>query len=297
MIIASPWSRGGYVCSQVFDHTSVVRLLENLAWRWTGRSVRETNISLWRRAVCGDLSSAFRVFEESGHAPAIADKSAFLETMHNARFQPTPAGFRGAEMPRQEPGVRPSTALPYQLYAEGGLSADGKGFEIALESRAEGAPFHAYATGLYRKQASLRTRAYAVPAEGRLEDSWDLDGFEDRVYDVHLSGPNGFYRSFVGDARDPAVRIRGEYRDGDIEVRAISRGEAYELAISDNAYGADARTLPVPAGGSASLRLNLGKSRRWYDFSVRVTGAPRFLRRFAGRVETGEHGFSDPAMA
>ena len=297
MIIASPWSRGGYVCSQVFDHTSVLRLLENLATRWTDRSIRETNISAWRRTVCGDLSSAFRVFEEGGSAPAVQDKSAFLETIHNARFKPMPAGFRKAEMPRQEPGVRPSTALPYKLYADGGLSADGKRFEIALESRAGGAPFHAYTTGLYRKQASLRTRAYAVAVDGRLEDSWDLEGFENRVYDVHLSGPNGFYRRFGGTAEDPPVRIACEYPGGDIEVRAISRGGASELAISDNAYSAEERTLQVPAGGSASLRLNLAKSHRWYDFSVRVTGAPVFLRRFAGRVETGEHGVSDPAMA
>ncbi len=49
----SPWSRGGWVNSQVFDHTSVLRFLE----RVTG--VREPNISDWRRAVCGDLTSCF----------------------------------------------------------------------------------------------------------------------------------------------------------------------------------------------------------------------------------------------
>jgi phospholipase C len=46
MIVVSPWSRGGWVDSQVFDHTSVLRFLE----QWTG--VREPNISRWRRAVC-----------------------------------------------------------------------------------------------------------------------------------------------------------------------------------------------------------------------------------------------------
>src|SRR5512133_1934106 len=52
-IIISPWTRGGYICSEVFDHTSLLRFLE----RWTG--VPEPNITAWRRQLCGDLSSAF----------------------------------------------------------------------------------------------------------------------------------------------------------------------------------------------------------------------------------------------
>ena len=59
MLIASPWSKGGYVCSQVFDHTSVLQLIENVLGH-KGKDVRETNISAWRRTVCGDLSSAFQ---------------------------------------------------------------------------------------------------------------------------------------------------------------------------------------------------------------------------------------------
>ena len=41
------------MCSQVFDHTSVLQFLE------TRFGVAEPNISKWRRAVCGDLTSAF----------------------------------------------------------------------------------------------------------------------------------------------------------------------------------------------------------------------------------------------
>ncbi|HEY9028219.1 MAG TPA: phospholipase C, phosphocholine-specific, partial [Burkholderiaceae bacterium] len=50
MTVVSPWSRGGHVCSQVFDHTSVIRFLEKRF------GVIEPNISPWRRAVCGDLT-------------------------------------------------------------------------------------------------------------------------------------------------------------------------------------------------------------------------------------------------
>src|SRR5690606_26452173 len=45
MIIASPWSRGGKVNSQVFDHTSVLQFLEKFLTKKTGKNIQETNIS------------------------------------------------------------------------------------------------------------------------------------------------------------------------------------------------------------------------------------------------------------
>lgn len=59
-IVVSPWTVGGWVCSELFDHTSQLRFLE----KFTG--VREPNISTWRRAHFGDMTSAFRF----GHAAA-----------------------------------------------------------------------------------------------------------------------------------------------------------------------------------------------------------------------------------
>ena len=49
-------------------------------------------------------------------------------------------------------------------------------------------------------------------------------------------------------------------------------------------------------GGSGAIAMALGQSYWWYDFSVTIAGAEGFLRRFAGRVETGKSGFSDPVM-
>ena len=51
-ILVSPWTVGGYVCHDTFDHTSVLRLLEKV----TG--VTAPNISAWRRKTVGDLTSA-----------------------------------------------------------------------------------------------------------------------------------------------------------------------------------------------------------------------------------------------
>jgi len=53
MLVVSPFSRGGLVCSDVFDHTSTLRFLE----RRFGVGV--PNLTSWRRRVTGDLTSAF----------------------------------------------------------------------------------------------------------------------------------------------------------------------------------------------------------------------------------------------
>ncbi len=53
-IVVSPWTAGGYVCSDVLDHTSLIRFVE------ARFGVREPNISAWRRQTCGDFTSAFR---------------------------------------------------------------------------------------------------------------------------------------------------------------------------------------------------------------------------------------------
>jgi phospholipase C len=53
MLVVSPFSRGGFVSSDLFDHTSVLRFLE------TRFGAEVPNLSAWRRAAVGDLTSAF----------------------------------------------------------------------------------------------------------------------------------------------------------------------------------------------------------------------------------------------
>jgi phospholipase C len=71
-IIVSPWTVGGWVCSQPFDHTSVLQFLE----KFTG--VQETNISDWRRKTFGDMTAAFRFGTPIGKPPALPDAAKLL---------------------------------------------------------------------------------------------------------------------------------------------------------------------------------------------------------------------------
>jgi phospholipase C len=101
-IVISPWTAGGWVCSQPFDHTSVLQFLE----RFTG--VREPNITAWRRSAFGDLTAPFRFGDTVAAAPTLPDTSGPLVLAnYQAATLPAPT-MPGADQrpPTQEKGDR-----------------------------------------------------------------------------------------------------------------------------------------------------------------------------------------------
>lgn len=337
MIIASPWSRGGQVCSQVFDHTSTIQFLEKFLNGKFGKNILQSNISDWRRTVCGDLTAAFTRY--NGEKPAqipFLKKDPFIEKIYNAKFREEPATYKRLSreeiteinrnpassplMAKQEQGIKPSCALPYQLYAEGRLSDDRKTLELKMEARNEifgkqsaGSPFNVYLPGKYANEEgnfeSVGSRSYAVVAGDALTEIWPLAAFENNLYHLRVYGPNGFYRELQGDAGDPLLEITCEYQrqrlsqhkpTGHIELhlRNLSPDHAYQVEIRDEGYKKPVirRTLKTGSGSETTVVLDLDKNYQWYDFSIRVDGFGSFRRRYAGRVETGKAGFSDPAM-
>jgi phospholipase C len=101
-IIVSPWTAGGWVCSQPFDHTSVLQFLE----KFTG--VHEPNISEWRRKSFGDLTSAFRFEDAKAKPPVLPDTSGPLSlAMNEVEFLPKPTVPGSSQsLPAQEEGNR-----------------------------------------------------------------------------------------------------------------------------------------------------------------------------------------------
>jgi phospholipase C len=84
-ILVSPWTTGGWVSSETFDHTSVLRFLE----QFTG--VREPNITDWRRKTFGDLTSALRLKQTAGKPPALPDTEGLLRlALYEAKNLPKP---------------------------------------------------------------------------------------------------------------------------------------------------------------------------------------------------------------
>jgi phospholipase C len=97
------------VCSDIFDHTSVLRFLE------TRFGAEVPNLSTWRRATVGDMTTAFNFSQPDNSIPNLPSTTAALpatiaECVNNlAGFSPYPLPATQA-MPTQESGTakRPS---------------------------------------------------------------------------------------------------------------------------------------------------------------------------------------------
>jgi phospholipase C len=113
MLVVSPFSRGGYVCSDRFDHTSMLRFLE------TRFGVEVPNLSVWRRSVTGDLTSTLDLTKPDLSVPSLPAPTAEQVAAprgcppHEIIAKvPTYQAPAGPPMPTQEPGTakrRPSS--------------------------------------------------------------------------------------------------------------------------------------------------------------------------------------------
>ncbi|MEU6033883.1 phosphocholine-specific phospholipase C [Actinomadura sp. NPDC047616] len=263
MIVVSPWSVGGFVNSQVFDHSSLVRFTEC----WLG--VRAPHISDWRRTVAGDLTSAFD-FRSAGHPPKLTrpgDVPPFT-----GRWRPTPPADQ--RMPSQEPGTRPARPLPYQ--PEASARVTGRTLRVDLANRgSESVHFALYPyAGEFphpRHFDVSRTERADIPLNGD-------------AYDLTLIGPNGFRREFAGSVRDTAEVTSTPGADLRITLRNTGR-TALTFRLAALAYGNRRREITVPAGQSRTV--NWHTRRGWYDVEITIRGEKTFRRRLMGHVENG----------
>jgi phospholipase C len=299
MYVVSPWSKGGWVSSQVFDHTSMGMFLEKRF------GITVDAISPWHRAVCGDLTSCFDfVHPNDPVVPRMPDTSNYPAINAAQRLLPKGPVTTAPATPQplfQETGTRFSRATPYELHTSARTEAGGLLQLLFSNTGAQGAVFHVYD----KLHLDLIPRRYTVEAGKSLNDHWRSAATpaENGDYDLWVYSSNGFVRTFKGNSLQwaqagfkPEVQVCYDPAAGNVYLKVHNRGsEAGQVSITSNAYFSEGPwTLAVPANGSAEQHWDLTRSAHWYDFSVT---AAHFERRFAGRVETGRNGLSDPAMA
>lgn len=333
LVVASPWNRGGHVCSEVFDHTSILQFLEKFTSHKSGKKIEETNISAWRRTICGDLTSTFTPYDgEKIPLPTFLARNEFMESIYNAQFKKLPNAYKALSkseieqinknpftsslMPKQEKGTRPACAIPYELSAHGEFNTAKNAFQIKLEAkngmfgdRSAGAPFMIYAPGKYKNE-TVKVWNYAVKAGDALNAAFNPEDFENGKYHLRVYGPNGFFREYAG-TKDHAFLVVAPHPDynkmiakrGDVMVEVSSKNlvKDVKIIVTDNAYGAESQTLVLPKmqDGVEKGRLITifsSKTSNWYDFSITIEGEPDFLVIYAGHVETGRASESDPYM-
>jgi phospholipase C len=289
MIVISPWSKGGYVNSQVMDHTSMIRLIERRFGKGSA-ALQEPNITPWRRAVSGDLTSAFN-FATPNDATVPLPSTVAYQPPDNERhpdYIPVPPVVQA--LPAQEKGTRPAKALPYRLEVSGAVD----GSELALRFVNSG---RAAAVFQVRSAGSLTAPwSYTVGAKAEVSDKLGFAVAEPGKYDFSVYGPNGFLRTFKGNiATGNGLEISAGFDAGrgtaTLSIR--NRGNAAASVTIVNGYTKETIAQSLKAGGELEKSWSLERWFGWYDLTVSTAG---FERQFAGHVEDGKDSRTDPLI-
>ncbi|MBV8646866.1 phosphocholine-specific phospholipase C [Paludibacterium sp.] len=285
MLVVSPWSKGGWVCSEQFDHTSVLRLIERRF------GIEESNISPWRRTVTGDLTSAFDFSHTDLSWPSLPDPADYQSSAAASCRLPAPSTPSQPSMPRQEPGRRLSRALPYRLACHGVAADAGRSLTLDFINHGDtGASMIVYAPS--RVDGPWH---YTLGPRTKLTDTWHQD--DDYWYGVH--GPNGFVREFAGDVGDPLLELR-VHEDPLLRMLRLvlihHSGTPCTVVIAAAGDAGPPRRVALAERAWREVHWDVRGRDDWYDLSLSLVERPRWHRRLAGRVETGRHGLSDPGV-
>jgi phospholipase C len=277
LIVVSPWTRGGFVNSQLQDHTSVIRFLEERF------GVMEPNISPWRRAVSGDLTSLFDFAQADDRWTSLPQTSGTMAQVDaSAKLAPAKPLYPKA-LPKQEPGQRPARPLPYDFDVTGAQAPNG--FALSFDNRGgAGAGFTVYSAN-----AGEGPWYYMVGNGKSLSDTVPLAG----VPDLSVYGSNGFFRQFRG--ADPiGVSMRYDAPTQSAVLILQNTGTKAANVSIHGGYGNEkSRAHAVASGAQIEDRWAIAENDHWYDFTI-TDG--KFLRRLAGHIETGKPSKSDPAI-
>ncbi|MFD4657325.1 alkaline phosphatase family protein [Kitasatospora sp. NPDC058444] len=256
MIAVSPWTVGGYVNSQVFDHTSQVRFLE----KWLG--VHQPAISRWRRTVAGDLTSVFDF-----------DRSAAVAK------------------PYKGSGPRPARPLPYQPDAHGALDFDGQKFSLWMDNSGKASvhlALYPYA-GEYDVPQHFDVLGAAVEAVPVRGGAYNFTLVGPNGFRREFAGKT------TGDAAlvDVATAVDGATRE--LKLSITNRGtSAVKVKLAPNAYSkAAAQEHDVPANGQpVAVTWKTDDAQGWYDLTLTVGQDSSYRRRFMGHIENGKESVS-----
>lgn len=334
MVVASPWSKGGFVNSQVLDHTSSLMFMEKWLTKKTGKNIKSNNISDWRRAVSGDLTSVFRPYNgEAIKSPDPLKREVVVTNIGNAKNKPAQVGptalnknevakinnneafsaQTSAYMPKQEKGAKPACALPYHLNVDAELINNE--IEISFQSvktlfgnalETVGAPFNMSTVSKF-KGVDGKVWAYTVKSGDVIKDKISLDDFDNNIYDFSITGPNGFHRFFKGDNNNAHLNIKAFAEQNGLVTKKLTGSLVFSfdnkgalpvtIQIVDNKYKAAPQNVVIKPKSSTMVVLNLSKNGNWYDFSISQLGNTLFKHRYAGKIETGDITTTDPFMA
>ena len=295
LLVISPWSKGGWVSSEVFDHTSLIRFIQQRFGPEYG-GLKEPNITAWRRALCGDLTSAFNFANPNDAAASLPSTIGYIppDNQRHPDYVPVPPAVQA--LPVQERGTRPARPVPYELDVQGAANFSAGKFDISFANAGRSAAVLQVRTG----DGVSGPWIYTVGSGARVSDVFA--GASGSIYDLSVYGPNGFFRAYKGslsgeDKANLSTSVRYGAREGGITLVIINQGASAAPLTISNAYNDEQIKRTLPAGQNLSRFWALANSYGWYDFTIDVESDTTFQQQLAGHVEDGQNSMTDPAIA
>ena len=297
MLVVSPWSKGGWVSSEVFDHTSLIRFVQK-RFGTAAHPLTDSNITPWRAAVSGDLTSAFNFATPNSTKVALPSTAAYVppdNQRHNS-YIPSPPVLQAS--PVQEPGTRPARPVPYVPNVNFTAAPSTGKLQIEFLNTGTKAAFYQVRSG----STLVAPRGYTVSPKASLSDSWQFAAFGLQAYELFVYGPNGFFRSYKGGlvaAKSANLQsmISYDLAGGGVTLTVLNSGTtAVELQIT-NVYTNQTITATLYPNAKFTQFYSTTKYANWYDIHIGVESDSTFAQQLAGHMETGQPSTTDPAIA
>ncbi|KRC50697.1 hypothetical protein ASE16_06755 [Leifsonia sp. Root227] len=285
-ILVSPWTRGGWVNSETFDHTSILQFLET----WTtalGTPALSTTITDWRRGISGDLTSALDFAHPVVDIPSLPDTEALVQIARAG-------GIISTQVPpadKWEGGtLRPR---PLSFHPHGTFEEDRETGTVTARLSLAGGPAGKTVSlqAFPDKYLPFTNTPHTVSATAPAAYSWDAAAHDGR-YAFTVYGPDGFVRSHAGTVLPAGQDNAGVPR---VDVDLVTGGEpVLGIALHNDGleavhYGLAANDF---AGGTRSVWVHPGKAEKvtWpttdgcYDVIITADTGSGWQHRYAGRV-------------
>jgi phospholipase C len=303
MLLISPWTRrnGGAVCSEVFDHTSISQFFET--WLAEARgydgvtkpAVLNTNITEWRRQVCGNLLSGFDFANPDFSVPQLPDANllvaAVAADIKLPAATPPKIGQQAMPVPEAEDPSNRRLRRPVPYAQNATLEVDratGRATVTLTNDGDSGCSLLLYPDDYL----PFRATPYTVLKGHPKTHVWDSRKTND-AYAMSIYGPDRFVRSFAGTVLADDMSLGGrptassELVTSGSRVLRIHLGNEGEhevfFTLSPNDFAGSEQTVVLGAGEGRTIDWPLDAD-GYYDVVVTDTSNTGFRHRYAGRI-------------
>jgi phospholipase C len=285
MLICSPWTRGGHIDSNTYNHTSMLQFLET----WTG--VAAANISAWRRSVSGDLTAAFDFANPDFTIPALPDTVPLITQSDAQKHFPAvrPPATGAQVTPAQEPGTRPHRPSIHMAHADATVNRSTGMVTATMTSTGKvGVSLQVY-PDKYKAFAASPATVTSAAAKTYTWNATQTGG----KYAFSVYGPDGFVRSFAGTivaAGSSTGQVPGVAATpvpGTTPVLRITLTndghQPVTFTLMASHYSGTTRTATVTSGRPVTIAWPVNNE-GYHDVIITANTSDGFTRRYAGRI-------------